>query len=73
MYEYRCEACGARFERLQWHDSNRGVHCDCGSEEIERIPYSRVAVATTRAQNSACDDGACMPGGCCGGGGCQMN
>ena len=74
MYEYRCEACGTRFERLQWHSSDSGARCDCGCEQVERIPYSRVSVGGSHAEKTAsCAEGACMPAGCCGGGACQMN
>lgn len=66
IYEYACTGCGQRFERLVGHgDGPRTVHCDCGSAAVERIPYSRVAIAT-RAEASASDCGEAS-GECCGG------
>jgi len=39
IYEYRCDACGERFEKLRrMQDSDQGVACPrCASEEIERL------------------------------------
>lgn len=39
MYEYRCETCGERFEKLRrMQDADQGVACPrCASEEIERL------------------------------------
>lgn len=39
LYEYRCEACGHRFEVLQrMGASSQGVSCpQCGSSEVKRL------------------------------------
>ncbi|MGH9520180.1 MAG: FmdB family zinc ribbon protein, partial [Terriglobales bacterium] len=42
MYEYQCQDCGVRFERLSWGQGSE-VRCKCGSARAERIWYSRVA------------------------------
>jgi putative FmdB family regulatory protein len=83
MYEYRCEDCGAKFERLSWKTGAEGANatqCGCGSSRVERIWFSRVAVGG-RSESDAGGDlgdsfegGDCgAEGGCCGGGACQVN
>ncbi len=39
LYEYRCEKCGERFEKLRrMQDADREVECPhCESEEVERL------------------------------------
>ena len=39
IYEYRCETCGERFEKLRrMQDSDQDVVCpQCTSEEVERL------------------------------------
>ncbi|HVA63085.1 MAG TPA: FmdB family zinc ribbon protein [Terriglobales bacterium] len=69
MYEYQCNACGGRFERLSWGQTATAVRCDCGAEQVERIWFSRVAVATAAPEPTAC----AQPAGCCGGGACARN
>ncbi|MGH9393145.1 MAG: FmdB family zinc ribbon protein [Terriglobales bacterium] len=85
MYEYQCGACGGRFERLSWGERAQRVACDCGSEAVERIWYSRTAVGS-RDQGAgfdtggsdcgddgpSCGDGGCGDGGC-GDGSCGMD
>ena len=85
MYEYRCEACGAKFERLSWKTETAGdtARCGCGSTNVERIWFSRVAIAGRSDADFGGDFGEggsdgdagedCgAEGGCCGGG-CQVN
>ncbi len=38
IYEYRCRACGARFETfVRSFSAQSGVRCpECGSEEVEK-------------------------------------
>lgn len=73
MYEYQCQDCGQRFERLSWGQEGK-VRCTCGSEQAQRIWYSRVALGSSGgdAEGGGMD---CEPGGgeCCGGGACGMN
>lgn len=69
MYEYQCEACGERFERLSWGQAEAQARCACGSQQVERIWFSRVAVATAAPEAGVC----ARPGGCCGGGQCEPN
>lgn len=39
LYEYRCEKCGERFEKLRrMQDADRGVECPrCASDEVKRL------------------------------------
>lgn len=70
MYEYRCKTCGNLFERLSWGNQTATVTCACGSETVERIWFSRVAVGVPAGGHDA---GPCsQPEGCCGGGACQI-
>ncbi|HUX66076.1 MAG TPA: zinc ribbon domain-containing protein [Terriglobales bacterium] len=68
MYEYQCQACGGRFERLSWGQTQAAPRCDCGAEQVERIWFSRVSVSSAQPEAPAC-----APGGCCGGGACARN
>jgi putative FmdB family regulatory protein len=36
IYEYRCEACGRRFEELVMNSSQKVVCPDCESDDVER-------------------------------------
>lgn len=73
MYEYQCQDCGQRFERLSWGNEGK-VRCGCGSEQAQRIWFSRVAMAKSGGEAEGgemdCDSGS---EGCCGGGACGMN
>jgi putative FmdB family regulatory protein len=39
LYEYRCEKCGNRFEKLRrMQDADKDIECpQCESEEVERL------------------------------------
>jgi putative FmdB family regulatory protein len=54
LYDYRCQVCGAVFERLQKSPSTPDVRCPrCDSTDIDRLP-SLCAPPVT---------GGCPPGG----------
>ncbi len=77
MYEYRCEDCGTKFERLSWKAGDGGeTRCGCGSSRVERIWFSRVAVGghgESESEGGGDFGDACgAEGGCCGGA-CQIN
>ena len=68
IYEYRCNDCGADFERLV-RTEGQEVACECGSEEVER-QWSVFAAhmagggsAKTSSDAPACTT--CYPGGSC--------
>ncbi|HVB40755.1 MAG TPA: zinc ribbon domain-containing protein [Terriglobales bacterium] len=75
LYEYHCAACGADFEHLARRAAAPDPACRCGSAAVERIPYSRVAVAVRSSAPHGCEggcDGPCaggFEGGGCGGAG----
>lgn len=72
IFEYRCQQCGSQFERLSWGGEQTPT-CGCGSQKVDRIWYSRVAVATGASSASSSEGACCGPesgGGCCGGGMC---
>lgn len=63
LYEYHCRDCDYDFERLEsLHGAPEPAECRrCGSRRVERIEFSRVAVATTAGGGEACCSPA--PGG----------
>lgn len=64
IYEYRCAACGKRFEVLVASARQAASACgECGSASIERLP-SRFALRGATSGATAREAG----GGCCGGG-----
>jgi putative FmdB family regulatory protein len=76
IYEYACDDCGTRFEKLLRRTTEASeVRCpSCGQDHLT-TQYSTFAAhnsgSKTAAAPSACE---AMPsGGCCGGGMCGMN
>lgn len=61
LYEYLCQACGETFERLQpiSREADPPTRCVCGSEQVERILYSRIAMGRSSTTSAA----ACSPVG----------
>lgn len=63
LYEYRCEACGHRFEMLQrMGASSQGVSCPkCGSLEVTRLVSTFASSvsghASSGASSSSCSSG----------------
>lgn len=65
LYEYRCEACGHRFEILQrMGEGAAGLECpECGERRAEKqLSTFAAAVSSAAAAPAACGGG--------GGGGC---
>jgi putative FmdB family regulatory protein len=70
IYEYRCEACGSRFEKLV-RGSSVAVACPgCGGEKLEQ-QYSTFAAQMGSGGKSA-EACAPTPSGGCGSGMCGM-
>lgn len=66
IYEYRCEGCGNRFEKLVRGEA-RAVECPgCGGEQLER-QYSTFAAQVSGGGGDVC---APAPSGGCGAGMC---
>ncbi|MCS7182457.1 MAG: zinc ribbon domain-containing protein [Thermoanaerobaculum sp.] len=63
LYEYRCEACGHRFELLQRMGAgSQGVKCPaCGSEAVKRLLSTFASMqsgaAPCGASPSSCSSG----------------
>lgn len=37
LFEYKCRACGEKFEKLVWDRENADIRCPkCGSQQAER-------------------------------------
>ncbi len=73
IYEFDCQECGRRFERLSWKYAEPGdapITCACGGQHVQRVEYSRSAVQThANSQTDGCagmpDSGCCNPAGMC--------
>jgi putative FmdB family regulatory protein len=67
IYEYRCLACGAEFEKLV----GRQAVVPCPTCESSRVTR-RMSLVGVRTGSAGSGDPAPMAGGCCGGGcGCH--
>ena len=62
MYEYRCDVCGERFEKLvRSASSQESIHCpSCGATET-RKQFS--TFASVGARSTASSASICAPGG----------
>ena len=77
IYEYICQSCEARFEKLVRRFSEEVACPTCASAAVDK-QLSVFAVAGSKATPSfadcgaeACGEGACASGPC-GGGGCRL-
>jgi len=59
LFEYECEDCGSRFEKLVRGDRRDGIECpQCGSDRTER----KLSTFATRGTDSGgTGRGACAP------------
>ncbi len=66
LYDFRCEECGARFERrLSFSQSDTAVACPtCASQQTRRL-LSAVAVLGVGSSAGAAEGGGCGCGGAC--------
>jgi putative FmdB family regulatory protein len=71
IFEYRCEDCGTKFEKLIRPSSDAPACPSCGQSHL-RQELSTFAAHSSVASKSA-PAPSCAPGGCCGGGACGMN
>jgi putative FmdB family regulatory protein len=71
IYDYRCTACGTRFEQLVRGEQQ--VTCpSCAGPELERLISLPARPATAGSQADYSRLGPPAGGGCCGGG-CQSH
>jgi putative FmdB family regulatory protein len=61
IYEYECEKCGKRFERLVWSSDKTEPRCECGGEA--RKVFSVSSCSTGGSSSLGCDTGSCSAGG----------
>jgi putative FmdB family regulatory protein len=61
LYEYRCKACGERFERLVRNDNTADLRCPrCGAGEPDRLMSSFGVVGHSASGGGT---GGCAPSG----------
>jgi putative FmdB family regulatory protein len=62
LYEFRCESCGERFEKLvRWSDAEQKPHCPhCGGEETRKL------ISTVSSFGSGESSSGLSSGGSCG-------
>ena len=70
IFEYLCEDCGNKFEKLVRNGSN-GVHCpSCGQEHLKQQFSTFAAHANgashTQTEMPSCPSGMCQTPGLCG-------
>jgi putative FmdB family regulatory protein len=71
IMEFRCTACGHRFEELLATADSDGVSCpSCAGRKLDRL-YSVFGVRVSERTSSAPRDLDC--GSCCGGGRCSRD
>jgi putative FmdB family regulatory protein len=72
IYEYRCQDCGTRFEKLVRNGSTAVACPDCGQEHLDQELSMFAAHANGRAASSpapmagGCPSGMCRTPGLCG-------
>jgi putative FmdB family regulatory protein len=70
IYEYRCEDCGSKFEKLVRRDQTSGIDCpSCGQSHLRRELSTFAAHANGAAKPAempACPGGRCRTPGLCG-------
>lgn len=60
IYEYECEKCHTRFERLVWSSDKDLPRCECGGEA--RKVFSVSSCSTGSKSQPGCDSGICPSG-----------
>jgi len=59
IYEYKCENCGERFEKLIYNDEK--IECPkCGSEKVRKL----ISLFTTSGISSGSSCSSCSGGSC---------
>ena len=69
IFEYLCDDCGTKFEKLVRSTSQNGIHCpSCGQDHLT-TQISRFAAHSNGAAKEAEPMPSCGAGMCCGGNG----
>jgi putative FmdB family regulatory protein len=73
IYEYKCEDCGNRFEKLVRRASEvEGIECPaCGQKHLQQ--ELSVFAAHANGHTKSADMPSCPKGGCCNPGMCGLN
>jgi putative FmdB family regulatory protein len=74
IYEYRCEDCGTKFEKLVRRSADgSGIECpSCGQTHLKQELSTFAAHASSGSKHEEAP-AACPTGGCCNPGACGMN
>ena len=73
IYEYRCEDCGTKFEKLLRRSSD-AVECpSCGKNRLKQELSVFAAHAHGPSGHKSSEAPPCAGGGCCNPGACGMN
>ena len=75
IFEYLCDDCGTKFEKLLRRSDDQVLCPECGESHLSP-QLSRFAAHSNGASNESFSPAMCrtdMPGGCCGGGFCNQN
>ncbi len=71
IFEYRCEECGERFEKMLRNRGQAPGPCPtCRGENLKKM-FSSFSPGSGQAA-AGCDFGECPAAGACPGGGCAM-
>ena len=65
IYEYRCEQCGARFDKLvPMSQAQAAQRCpSCGAERARKLMSSFAATGTSSTSSAGGASASCAPGG----------
>ncbi|OPZ29048.1 MAG: Zinc ribbon domain protein [Lentisphaerae bacterium ADurb.BinA184] len=67
IYEYKCAACGHRFERLVRRPADVPKACpECGHDQPAKA-FSTFSARVSAGKSVCADAGDCPSGGCCAG------
>jgi putative FmdB family regulatory protein len=68
IYEYSCQDCGTKFEKLVRNGAASGLRCpSCGQDHLQQEYSTFAALATGSSEEAAmCPSGMCRTPGLCG-------
>lgn len=75
LYDYKCDACGAAFEREHPMSAPPVSTCpSCGAKRVRKVLSTGGILGSTKlGQPDALPPSACAPGGDCATGTCSLN
>ncbi len=73
IFDYKCEKCGATFEKLVSHADEKVTCGKCGSKKVEKQLSAFSASVSEKSASSSCATSSCCPtGSCCSNGMCGL-